>query len=88
MDISYQYLSFFLEDDAKLEEIRLAYTRGDLLTGDLKKELITLIQSIVAAHVQRRTLVTDDTVQEFMKVRKLQFDYPAAATPVTTEKKK
>merc|ERR1712029_1299819 len=34
VDISYQYLTFFLEDDEKLEKIRQDYTKGDLLTGD------------------------------------------------------
>merc|ERR1712098_136338 len=31
VDISYQYLRFFLDDDAKLEKIRADYTSGDLL---------------------------------------------------------
>uniref|UniRef100_A0A6C0JVH0 Tryptophanyl-tRNA synthetase n=1 Tax=viral metagenome TaxID=1070528 RepID=A0A6C0JVH0_9ZZZZ len=39
IDVSYQYLRFFLEDDERLEEIRRTYTSGELLSGDLKKEL-------------------------------------------------
>jgi tryptophanyl-tRNA synthetase len=38
VDISYQYLTFFLEDDQKLEKIRADYTSGELLSGFLKKE--------------------------------------------------
>jgi len=91
VDISYKYLSFFLEDDAKLDEVRQAYSSGALLTGDLKKELIVILQAIVSDHVKRRTVVTDETVQEFMRVRKLKFDYPATPKPVpaaTAGKKK
>jgi len=50
VDISYQYLTFFLEDDEKLEKIRQDYTKGDLLTGDLKKILIEVITPMVVAH--------------------------------------
>ncbi len=37
VDVSYQYLTFFLEDDAKLEKIRADYTSGELLSGFMKK---------------------------------------------------
>lgn len=40
VDVSYMYLSFFLEDDARLEEIRQEYSSGKMLTGELKAELI------------------------------------------------
>lgn len=40
VDVSYMYLSFFLEDDARLEEIRQEYSSGRMLTGELKAELI------------------------------------------------
>jgi len=47
------------------------YTSGELLTGHLKKELIDLLQTIVAAHQERRKHITDDVVNEFMVPRKL-----------------
>lgn len=75
VDISFQYLKFFLEDDDRLEQIRKDYTSGELLTGHLKQELITLLQKIVSDHQERRLLVTDEVVQQFMKPRKLQFNY-------------
>lgn len=40
IDVSYMYLTFFLEDDARLEEIRQDYSSGKMLTGELKAELI------------------------------------------------
>jgi len=73
VDISFQYLRFFLEDDEKLEKIRKDYTSGELLTGYLKKELIAIVQKIVADHQQRRKLLDDNIVKEFMTPRKLNF---------------
>ncbi|XP_061193097.1 tryptophan--tRNA ligase, cytoplasmic-like isoform X4 [Saccostrea echinata] len=76
VDVSYQYLTFFMEDDKRLEEIRKAYTSGELMTGSLKKELIDILQKLVGEHRQRRDAVTDDNVRQFMKPRKLKYDYP------------
>jgi len=73
VDISYQYLKFFLEDDEKLAKLGADYRSGDLLSGFMKKELIEVLQPIVAEHQKRRTLVTDDVIQEFMTPRKLNF---------------
>lgn len=75
IDVSYQYLRFFLEDDNRLEELKKTYTSGELLTGYLKKELIEVLQKLVANHQEKRKLVTDEMIAEFMKPRKLNFDY-------------
>ncbi|XP_066993683.2 tryptophan--tRNA ligase, cytoplasmic isoform X2 [Anabrus simplex] len=73
VDISYRYLTFFLEDDERLEQIRKDYTSGALLTGELKKELIDVLQPIVSKHQERRAQVTDEVLQTFMTPRKLKF---------------
>lgn len=73
VDISYKYLSFFVEDDDKLEEIGKSYSSGQLLTGELKKELITILQKIIAEHQERRRAVTDEIVAQYMTPRKLDF---------------
>lgn len=74
VDISYQYLRFFLEDDERLETIRKDYSSGELLTGHLKKELIGILQKIIAEHQERRKLIDDETVKLFMTPRKLNFN--------------
>ena len=51
------------------------YTSGKLLTGDLKKELITVLQKLVGEHQRRRAQVTDEVVKRYMTPRKLKFDY-------------
>jgi len=73
VDISYQYLTFFLEDDEKLEQIRQDYTKGELLTGFLKKELIDVLTPIVTAHQEARKTITDEMVKEYMRPRPLNF---------------
>ncbi|XP_032090173.1 tryptophan--tRNA ligase, cytoplasmic [Thamnophis elegans] len=75
VDVSYMYLTFFLEDDDRLEQIKQAYTSGALLTGELKKVLIETLQPLIATHQQRRKQITDEMVKEFMTPRKLAFDY-------------
>lgn len=75
IDVSYQYLTFFLEDDEKLADIKKAYSSGQMLTGDLKKQLIGILQKIVAEHQERRKTITDEMVLQFMTPRKLKFNY-------------
>ncbi|GLV40236.1 Tryptophanyl-tRNA synthetase [Carabus blaptoides fortunei] len=71
VDISYQYLRFFLDDDERLEQIRNDYSSGALLTGELKKILIETIQPIVGQHQERRAAITDELLKQFMAPRKL-----------------
>jgi len=75
IDISYQYLSFFMEDDIKLAELKITYTNGELLTVDLKKELVKVVEKIVGDHQERRSHVTDETVRQYMQPRKLNYNY-------------
>ncbi|CAL1540048.1 unnamed protein product [Lymnaea stagnalis] len=75
IDVSYQYLTFFLDDDEKLEQIKQGYTTGALLTKHLKKELIIVLQKIVGEIQKRRETVTDELVHKFMTPRKLKYDY-------------
>lgn len=36
VDIPYQWLRFFLEDDEKLAEIKEKYGKGEMMTGEVK----------------------------------------------------
>ena len=58
IDIAYQYLRFFLEDDKRLEEIGDLYGSGKMLTGEVKKELIKVVQKFIADHQEARKQVT------------------------------
>lgn len=71
VDVSYMYLTFFLEDDERLEKIRKDYTSGALLTGELKKILIETLTPIILQHQERRAKITDEELKLFMTPRKL-----------------
>jgi tryptophanyl-tRNA synthetase len=72
VDVSYQYLAFFLDDDARLSEIREEYSSGRMLTGELKKILIGVLQDLVKKHQEARAQVTDDVVRHFMTPRPME----------------
>ena len=72
VDVSYQWLRFFLEDDDELERIGKEYGSGSgeyWSTGKVKQRLIQVLQDIVAKHQERRAQVTDEEVREWMKER-------------------
>ncbi|KAF5283906.1 hypothetical protein FQA39_LY04726 [Lamprigera yunnana] len=75
VDISYQYLTFLLEDDEKLEQIYKDYSSGAMLTGELKKILINTVTPIIQRHQEERTKITDEVLKKFMTPRKLNFSY-------------
>ena len=72
VDVSYAYLSFFEFDDAKLEHIRNEYGSGRMLSGEIKAELVKVLQPLVANHQRARACVTDEIVRTFMSVRRIE----------------
>ncbi|XP_024009595.1 tryptophan--tRNA ligase, cytoplasmic isoform X1 [Eutrema salsugineum] len=71
VDVSFKYLSFFLEDDAELEQIFQEYKEGSMLTGAVKARLAEVLTEIVERHRRARAAVTDEMVDAFMTVRPL-----------------
>jgi tryptophanyl-tRNA synthetase len=51
------------------------YSSGKLLSGDLKKILVEVLQELVGKHQERRKDVTMDVVRQFMTPRQLSFRY-------------
>ncbi len=69
VDISYQYLRYFLYDDERLEEIGKAYSSGAMLTSELKKILSDVLTELVVEHQKRRNAVTKEQIEEVYKMR-------------------
>ncbi|PNW75322.1 hypothetical protein CHLRE_12g522350v5 [Chlamydomonas reinhardtii] len=69
VDVPWKYLNFFMEDDNKLARIGEEYGSGRMLTGEIKKELITVLTDMVSRHQRARAQVTDEVVDAFMAVR-------------------
>jgi len=76
LDVSYQWLRFFLEDDVELEKIQREFGSGKGEYSSLAKvqeRLINELQTLVGEHQKQRKNVTDEVVAEWMKVRPLEF---------------
>jgi len=54
IDVSYQYLTYFLEDSNKLKEIYNDYKSGKMLTGELKEFTIEVINRFLKEHQAKR----------------------------------
>ena len=54
VDVSYNYLTFFMEDDDELKSIGTKYQKGELLTGEVKKILIETLTKLVTEHQERK----------------------------------
>uniref|UniRef100_A0A0M3ID23 Tryptophan--tRNA ligase, cytoplasmic n=1 Tax=Ascaris lumbricoides TaxID=6252 RepID=A0A0M3ID23_ASCLU len=75
VDISFQFLRYFMEDDEQLEDIRKRYTSGEMLTGELKAIAIKEVQRVISELQARRKTITDEMVELFTKPRKLKYDF-------------
>jgi len=74
VDVPYQWLRFFLEDDEELERIGKDYSTGSgeyWSTGKVKGRLVEVLREIVEEHQGRRSQVTDDHVYEWMQERSI-----------------
>ena len=56
VDVAYQWLTFFEEDDKKLAKISSDYRSGTLLSGELKGILIEKLNAFLKEHQKRREL--------------------------------
>ena len=65
VDVSYQWLTFFEENDKKLKKIHDAYKSGKLLTGELKQILIDKLNKFLKEHQARREKARNE-IEKFM----------------------
>lgn len=54
IDVSYQWMRFFEEDDKKLEKVYHDYKSGKLLTGEVKEMLIDTLSAFLRKHQKNR----------------------------------
>ena len=65
IDVSYQYLRYFEEDDEKLKTIHDSYKKGDLLSGELKAILIEKLTWFLEGHQKKRSAVLSKVEKQF-----------------------
>jgi len=73
IDVAYQYLTFFLDDDEKLKQIGDDYSSGKMLTSQVKKILIDILVEKVNRHQRNRDLVSEEMLDAFLTPKKLNF---------------
>ena len=59
VDVSYQWLTYFEEDDKKLKKIYNDYKSGKMLTGELKQILIDKLNKFLEKHQEKREAARD-----------------------------
>lgn len=54
VDVSFEYLTVFLESDDELESIRREYQAGVMLTGEIKKKTVAVLNNVIESHRRNR----------------------------------
>jgi tryptophanyl-tRNA synthetase len=72
IDVAYQWLTFFLEDDAELKQLGEDYAAGRVMTSHVKGKLTEVLTEMVEMHQSNRKTVTMDVVRAFMAQRSMQ----------------
>ncbi|SCU94222.1 LAME_0F06612g1_1 [Lachancea meyersii CBS 8951] len=88
VDVAFQYLSFFKDDDELLQDVKAKYKSGELLSGEMKKLCIDALQEFVKDFQERRAKITDEVVDQFMKPHKLVWGQKERLVPAKPKEKK
>lgn len=65
VDVPYQYLRFFMEDDEELAHIGAEYAAGRMLTGEVKGVCTGVLADFVKAFQERRAAITPEIYASF-----------------------
>lgn len=71
VDVAYTYLSYFLEDDAELEDLAKKYRSGEMLTGEMKQRCIAELQKFIGAFQEKRAKIDHAAMRKYMAPRKM-----------------
>lgn len=73
VDVPYNYLRFFLEDDEELRVIGEEYGAGRMKTSDVKDKVTAVITEVVTSHQARRAKITEEDVDKFLAIRPMEY---------------
>lgn len=71
VDVCYQYLVYFLEDEELLEKIARDYSNGDLTTGELKDFTGKIVANVISEHQKSKAELTEERVMEFFDANRV-----------------
>jgi len=66
IDVAYQYLTFFHDDDEEIAKVAEEYRSGRLLSGELKAMTIKILTNFVKEFQERKAKITPELVKAFM----------------------
>ncbi|RLV94770.1 Tryptophan--tRNA ligase cytoplasmic [Spathaspora sp. JA1] len=81
VDVAFQYLSFFNHNDEELAKLEQGYRSGEILSGEMKKECIGVLQEFVAAYQERRSKIDQAVIDSFMKPHMLVYGQQERLVP-------
>lgn len=47
VDVAFQYLMFFVDDDEEMDNLAIEYKKGTILSGEMKAKATAVLQSLV-----------------------------------------
>lgn len=65
IDVCYQYLTFFLEDDEELKKIAEAYTSGRMSSGEIKALTTKVLVDEITRHQKTISVIDEALVHEY-----------------------
>lgn len=69
VDIAYQYLRYFEDNDEVLQNIHDNFKKGDLSCGEIKKLMVERLMPIINQVKANRAKITKEVLDEFYKIK-------------------
>ena len=73
VDVSFQYLLYFCDDDERMREIAQEYRSGKMLSGEIKTIMADYVCDIVQKHQESRSQITPEVLRHYFN-RNRPFD--------------
>lgn len=71
IDVAYQYLRYFLDDENELQRLKIGYEKGEISSGEMKGYCTKVIQAFLKEYQERRAIIDDETIARFKSDKKL-----------------
>ncbi|KAG0420112.1 Tryptophan--tRNA ligase, partial [Dictyocoela roeselum] len=65
IDVAFQYLKYFLEDDKELEDLKAGYENGTISTKEMKEKCFEVVWAFIEKFQAARAEISDDKLNEF-----------------------
>lgn len=76
VDIAYQYLRYFEEDDQVLKETQETFKSGQLSCGEIKLQLVKKLSQVMEKVKANRQKVTQEILEDFYELKPMELPKP------------